>query len=105
MIKYSISHANAARNDLLSMATYISETLKNIDAAERFMRNIDQEINNLSNFPFRYQEVMQDKLLCSVRLKPYMTYNIFYTVNIDKMEITILRVLKDKQDWNRIFER
>ena len=105
MINYSIIQTEPAIIDIISMVSYISETLKNPDASARFTENINQEINKLSNLPFRFREVAKDKQSRSIRLKPYMSYNIFYTVNIDKMEITILRVLKDKQDWKLVFKR
>ena len=39
-----------------------------------------------------------------IRIKPFGTYNIFFMIDYVEQQVVILRVLKDKQNWNDVLQ-
>lgn len=88
-----------AEHDVESIVYYMSERLKNPAASERFVAAFEKNLEAIRNFPYlgRTSEIFSDGKI--VRIKSFETYRIFYIICYDRQEISILRVLKDKQDW------
>ena len=74
--------------------------LKNEQAANNFLNQYDKQIQNLTIFPFGYRGTDIQYHDYEIHLKPFSTYNIFYIIDAIQRQIVILRILKDRQNWN-----
>lgn len=97
---YSINQTKAARKDICDIAYYLSECLKNPFAADRFLNFIEKEINKLEMFPTKNKGVGYEYNEMEIRLKSSDVYNIFYVVDISRKEVSILRVMNQRKDWD-----
>lgn len=89
-------------NDINILVAYMIYSLKNGQAASRFLKQYDKQIQNLTIFPLGYRSIGITYRGYKIRIKPFLTYNIFFVVDEIKNQITILRVLKDRQNWKSI---
>lgn len=99
---YNVKQTRKAKEDVKGLAAYMLYSLKNGQAANRFLSEYENQIEILKIFPFGYQGVNFEYDGEQIRLKVFLSYNIFFVVDAEKQEITILRVLKDLQDWKTI---
>ena len=101
---YKCTIYKEAEHDVESIVYYLSERLKNQAASERFVMDFEKRLEVIRLFPSlgSVTEICFDGK--AVRVKPFEAYRIFYVINCAKQEISILRVLKDKQDWNWNFK-
>ena len=89
-------------NDVDNLVAYIVYSLKNGQAASRFLEQYDKQILNLAIFPYGYRGIGIKYQGYEIRMKPFLTYNIFFVVDEKTHQITILRVLKDRQNWKNM---
>lgn len=97
---YKIRETQEAMRDVTNLALYIIEEFGNQKAAMDFLDRYDEKIQGLRTFPFGYRGIGFEYRGYEIRMKPYDTYNIFFVV--DHEEIIVLRVLKDREDWQAI---
>ena len=96
---YRVMPTKEAENDVSSLVAYMAYQLKNEQAARRFLHEYDKQIDSLTIFPFGYRGIGFEYREYEIRMKPFSTYNIFFVVDAKEQQITILRVLKDLQNW------
>ncbi len=101
-MKYSLIETKESIEDVAHLAVYMIQEFKNHKAAFDFLEKYDNEVSTLSYFPFGYRGISFEYRGHEIRLKPFDTYNIFFVVDNTENTITILRVLKNKQDWKSI---
>ncbi len=77
----------------------LSECLKNPFAADRFLDFIEKEIGDLEMFPLKNRGIDYEYEDMEIRLKSTDTYNIFYVVDMSRKEVSVLRVLNKRKDW------
>ena len=99
---YKIVETVEAGRNVENFAMYMMEAFKSKKAAFDFLKDYDKSVESLKTFPFGYRGVSFEYRRYEIRLKPFKSYNIFFTVDIEKEWIIILRVLKDRQDWQTI---
>ena len=99
---FEIKEAKEAKLDVKKLAAYMIYSLKNAQAASDFLDYYNKQIEILATFPFGYRGVGIQYQGYEIRMKPFLTYNIFFVVNNKTNQITILRVLKDRQNWKFI---
>ena len=81
-------------------------SLKNEQAAINFLKQYYKQVQNLATFPFAYRGIGIMYHGYEIRMKPFLTYNVFFVVDEKTNQITILRVLKDRQNWkNRLHNK
>ena len=68
------------------------------------MSRYDEEVKKLGFFPTGYRGIGLEYRGYEIRIKPFGTYNIFFTIDYAEQEVIILRVLKDRQNWNEILK-
>lgn len=95
---YKLTQTIEARNDLDNFIFYMIYSLKNAQASEHFLRQYYEQIQKLTTFPFGYRGIGMTYQGYEIRMKPFLTYNIFFVVDKTTHQITILRVLKDRQN-------
>ena len=101
-VVFEIRETREAKLDLKQLAAYMIYSLKNGKAASNFLDQYKKQIQNLATFPFGYREIGFKYQGYEIRMKPFSSYNIFFVVDAMKHQITILRVLKNRQDWRTI---
>lgn len=104
LMRYNIMETNEVIQDVINFAYYMIDKFQNKKATEDFLDAYDDEVSGLDMFPNGYRGIGLEYRGYEIRIKPFDTYNIFFVVNEEKHEVTILRLLKDKQNWNRILK-
>lgn len=99
---YKLKETNEAIKDVTELATYMIDRFKNQKAASDFVDRYDSEATQLCNFPYGYRGLSFEYRGYEIRVKPFDTYNLFFIVDSFEKTIVILRVLKDRQDWQTI---
>lgn len=102
-MNYKIRHAPDALKDVIRVSSYIANVLKNSKASQDFINKYIRKTESLIIFPYGYRCRNFIYMGYKVRIKPFDSYNIFYTVDRDSEEVIILRVLKNRQDWETLF--
>lgn len=74
---YRLRTTKEVGNDVDNLVAYMIYSLKNGQAASNFLDQYEKQIQNLTTFPFGY-------------------------VDTKNCQITILRVLKDRQNWKTV---
>lgn len=99
---YKLKLTRESGNDVDNLAAYMAYSLKNRQAAANFLRQYNRQVQNLATFPFGYRGTGFKYQDYEIRMKPFSSYNIFFVVDEKTHQITILRVLKDRQNWKSI---
>lgn len=102
-MSYQLHITGVAERDLIQAADYIEFVLKNPQAADDLLEEMDQKINALLSFP-KEHPLAYDKLLSSwgIRFIQVKNYLVFYVVSEEKSQITVVRFLYAKSNWTSI---
>lgn len=100
--QYKVVIARSGKLDIKNKKKYIIENFKYRDYAQNFSNKIRKAILELETFPTRYGITGLQYRGYDIYLKPNSNHLLFYTVNEEKMEVTVLRVLQDGMDWEYI---
>ena len=103
-MQYNVIQTVEAADDVVNFAIYMIKELKNHKAAIDFLSRYDEEVKKLGFFPTGYRGIGLEYRGYEIRIKPFGTYNIFFTVDYAEQEVIVLRVLKDRQNWNEILK-
>ena len=103
-MSYKTTHSLQAEHDLNNIVKYITCNLKNQKAASDFLDCYVEGLELLERFPFAYKLTGIKIRGYEVRIKKVESYNMFFSVDIDTKEITVLRILYARQDWDRILQ-
>ncbi len=98
-MKYALSYLPAAREDLRAVVKYLIDEYGADDAAENLLREIDQRIAHLADYPYAhplYPSPM--RLPVEVRYLPVKRYVVFYTVLEPEHIVEIRRVIYMRMD-------
>lgn len=102
-MEYSLQQTDQAIEDVSSMAVYMALQLSNQKAATDFIDTYGKQLRLIQTFPFACREIHFHYDGQPVRKKSFLTYHIFYIIDDSLQLITILRVLKNRQNWQRFF--
>lgn len=102
-MSYQLHITSVAERDLIQAADYIEFVLKNPQAADNLLMEVDQKINALLPFP-KEHPLTDDKLLASwgIRFIQVKNYLAFYVVSEEKRQVTVIRFLYAKSNWTSI---
>lgn len=99
---YKLQQTLEAKQDVRNFTLYMILILKNKIAADNFLTQYEKQMFVLPVFPYAYRDIGYTYQGYAIRIKPFSTYNIFYVVDDTTNQITILRILKNRQDWKYI---
>ena len=99
---FSIQETDEAYEDLFSLASYVYETSYSYNYSKKVYDDYDKAILSISIFPCGFKNTKIKYRDYSIYLLPYNIYNIFYIIENDT--ITVLRVLHQKRNWQRIIK-
>lgn len=102
-MSHSLHITRMAEKDMSQAADYIEFVLKNPQAADHLLDTAEKQINALSLFPKKHP-LAEDKVLASwgVRFTQVNNYLAFYIVSDEDQQVTVIRFLYAKSDWNSI---
>jgi len=102
---YTIKITRIAEEDLLEVIQYISEKLKSPIAASNLLDLIEQKMIILEDSPLSCKliddEYFQKREIRFLQVKNYL---IFFRININMKEISIIRILYARRDWINILK-
>lgn len=104
-MNYRVFVTDEAIDDIFNLVKYIYVDLCNPDAADKLYINLNQEVNNLGDFPLKHSDSGIKYRGYIIHKKIFQSYLLFYVISDAKQAIYVLRVLKDIMDWRRILQK
>ncbi len=98
--RYRVVIAQSGKMDVMNKKRYIIENFKYRDYAQNFSAKIKKAAQGLDTLPttgVQYRGY-------DIYMKPNSNHLLFYTVDEEKMVVTVLRVLQDGMDWEYIIK-
>lgn len=103
MEKYKVIIEPDAETDLYEVIHYIGNILHEPKSAKRIYLSIKEQVQSLSEMPFRYPLVQDDKYWHrGVRRILVENYAAFYYVTEDDLSIHVFRILYNRRDWQNL---
>ena len=99
-MKYEIEITEAAQRDFEDIYLYISDSLCNRQAASVMVSLLDKNIRTLADMPEAYPLANDEYLRnMGIRFISVNNYIVFYTVNVNKQKVYVVRILYGKRNW------
>ncbi len=97
---FNLIVTSKAEEDLNQTLNYYLEILKNPNAAISLIDEIEEKFNILKYNPY-ISEIENDEYLKTKSIRSVLVKNtlLFYTIDEDKNEVTILRILYARRNW------
>lgn len=103
--RYKVVIAQSGKMDVMNKKRYIIENFKYRDYAQSFSTKIKKAAQELDTLPTGYGTTGLQYRGYDIYMKPITNHLLFYTVDEEKMVVSVLRVLQDGMDWEYIIER
>ena len=103
--RYKVVIAQSGKMDVMNKKRYIIENFKYRDYAQNFSAKIKKAAQGLDTLPTGYETTGFPYRGYDIYMKPNSNHLLFYTVDEEKMVVTVLRVLQDGMDWEYIIKR
>lgn len=103
--QYKAVIAQSGKTDIKNKKRYILEKFKYREYAENYSEKIKKSVLELCKMPGGYGTTGFRYRGYDIYMKPQNNHLLFYTVNEDKKEVTVLRVLQDGMDWEYIIRQ
>ncbi len=100
--KYKVVITKTALKDISDKKKYILQQFKYRAYADNYSSKVRKAIAMLDTLPSGYAETGFVYRGYDIFLKPIDNELIFYTINEKKLTVSVLRVLQDGMDWQRI---
>lgn len=102
---FKVKYTYSSRDDIREKKEYILNTFKYKGLGKRFSDKIKRAVNQLKVFPNGYNTTGFQYRGYDIRMMSSQSYLLFFVIDEQKQEVTILRVLQDGQDWKYIIEK
>ena len=99
---YKIIVTAPAQKDLQNAVSYISNELKNKQAAFNLIDLVEETVKSLTDMPERYA-VVDDEILSREGFR-FIHYLLFYVVRKENQTVVIQRFLYARRDWMNILK-
>lgn len=103
--RYKVVIAQSGKMDVMNKKRYIIENFKYRDYVQNFSAKIKKAEQVLDTLPTGYETTGFQYRGYDIYMKPNSNHLLFYTVDEEKMVVTVLRVLQDGMDWEYIIKR
>lgn len=90
---YSVNISSQADKDIRAIYEYIALSLMSPENADAQLSRLEERINNLDNLPKRFPIYKND-----IRFMPVDNYLVFYTVDDNLKNVSVLRVMYGRRD-------
>lgn len=102
-MRYAVQLAELARRDIEDAVACIEYSLKNPQAADSLLDELEKTLAGLEEMPERYPPVRDEILaswgICFVRIKNHLA---FFTISQTEASVFIIRFLYGKSNWEAI---
>ena len=98
MTEYEIRVSSEAEADLRDIISYISNELKNPEAASRFASDVDGCMDSLKFMPFRHQIGVKVSSGDEIRFVRVGSYTVAYTVDQCSASVYVLSVVYSRRN-------
>ena len=103
MESYNVIIEAPALLEIDGIFDYITNTLKEPDAAERVCNSIETALLSLRQLPMRHGVIGEGLFAAKeIRKMPAENYIVFYTVDTALKEVNVLRVMYGRRDWQNL---
>ena len=103
MEKFEVYIVASAEMDLSGILDYITEVLKEPEIAIHIYLSIRKKISTLKELPLRNNVVREEPFRSlGIRLLYVENYTVFYSVDEDKLEVHVLRILYSRRQWQNL---
>lgn len=103
MPSYSVDLTQNAASDIREIYAYIRFQLLEPETAAQQRDRIKKAVLGLSSLPKRYALISDGQLReAGVRFCPVDNYLVFYVINEQEHNVTVIRVLYSRRDWHVI---
>lgn len=99
---HKIFETDEAIKDLHHISCEAYDFTKDKESGFAFLRLYDAATVNMAIFPNGFSSTSMEYREYLIHILPFGNYNLFYTVDDEHNKIFILRVLYQKQNWQRI---
>lgn len=103
--KYKVVIAQSGKMDIINKKRYIIEKFKYREYAQNFSAKVKKAVKELDTLPTGYDTTGFQYRGYDIYMKPNNNHLLFYTIDEEKMVVTVLRVLQDGMDWEYIIQR
>ena len=101
MREYEIEYSKDSMQDLVEIKQYIKFKLQEPEIAQKIIRKIREEINNLKNNPKRYATI-DNKKIERLKIRKIIVKNYIVFYRIKGYKIQIVRVMYGRRDWIKL---
>ena len=99
---YGVKTTGRARLDMRMIYEYIAETLMEPVIAQKQYTRIEKAVYSLDQMPERYRQYEKEPWRSrNLRVMPVDNYIVFYTVDNEKREVTVIRIMYGGMDTKR----
>ena len=103
MKEYNVILETTAALDLRGILDYITDILRQPDAAERIFLSIEKKVMTLNVMPARHSIVRDEPYATlGVRMMPVENYAAFYIIDEENLEVHVLRILYKRREWQNL---
>lgn len=103
MKRYRILLTEPAAEDLLAIAAYMAQELREPVTAQRLVGKIREAVMGLAVMPTRYATVADGYLAAQgIRKLPVEHYIVFYVVSEKDAMVTVIRILYGRREWEHL---
>ena len=103
MCKYKIYVSSDAKQDLLSIRSYIDKVCQSGVTSQKLMVSIDKAIFGLDENPHRCPKISNETIKkYGVRKLIIKNYIIFFRIDDKTKNVQILRVLYARRNWEKL---
>lgn len=99
---FKLKITGSAREDINSIESYISLNLSSDNIARKTILDIKNAVKSLEVMPQRHRIYKSSSLGIAIRSFPVRNYLIFYSIDLDKKIVYILRILYAKRNIDKI---
>lgn len=103
MEEFKVIIEQTAEKDLISILSYISDTLKEPANAKRIYLSIKEQVLSLNILPFRYALISEKPYTqMGIRKIPVENYTAFYFVDDKNKTVHVFRILYNRREWKNL---
>lgn len=102
---YQLFVTSLAERDISEAADYIAFVLKNPQASDRLLDEVELQLGNLAQFPASHP-LANDPLLAAwgIRFVQVKNYLAFYVISEERQLVTVIRFLYARSNWANILK-
>ena len=103
MEEYKVIIDSNAEKDLISILSYISNSLKEPQIAKRIFQSIRKQVLSLNKLPYRFEVINEEPYASmGIRKIPVENYTAFYCIDEENKTVHVFRILYNRREWQNL---